>query len=119
MNDISEANNSAIQHQHVDLPEAKTAQILGVVSIVLVFCTCCYGGFIAAILGFFAMSKANKAIAEYNANPEEYTAKSFNQAKSAKILGLIGGILGVLALLYIVFALIFGFANAIADMPNM
>ncbi len=118
MNDVTEANDSAVQ-QHVDLPEVKTAQILGVVAIVLVFCTCCYGGFISAIIGFFAMSKANKAIAEYNASPDEYTAKSFNQAKSAKTLGLIGGILGILALLYVVFALIFGFANAIADMPNM
>lgn len=110
---------SVIENQMMELPDAKTAQILGVVSIILVFCTCCYGGFISAIIGFFAMSKANKAIAAYNASPEEYTEKSFNQAKTAKILGLIGGILGILALLYVVFALIFGFANAIADMPNM
>ncbi|MFM7595797.1 MAG: CCC motif membrane protein [Flavobacteriales bacterium] len=118
MNDITESNHSALQ-QRVDLPEAKTAQILGIVAIVLVFCTCCYGGFISAIIGFFAMSKANNAIAAYNASPEAYTEKSMNQAKSAKTLGLIGGILGVLALLYFVFAIIFGFANAIADMPNM
>lgn len=118
MKDISEANNEVTQH-HVDLPEVKTAQILGVVSIVLVFCTCCYGGFISAILGFVAMSKAKKALAKYNDSPDEYTAKSFNQAKSAKTLGMIGGILGILGFIYIVFAFIFGFANAIADLAKM
>jgi uncharacterized membrane protein len=115
MNDITEANDSAVQ-QHVDLPEVKTAQILGVVAIVLVFCTCCYGGFISAIIGFFAMSKANKAIAEYNASPEEYTEKSFNQAKSAKTLGLIGGILGILAIIYIALSLFLNIAVSLADL---
>ena len=115
MNDITEANDSAVQ-QHIDLPEVKTAQILGVVAIVLVFCTCCYGGFISAIIGFFAMSKANKAIAEYNASPDEYTAKSFNQAKSAKTLGMIGGILGILAIIYIALSLFLNIALSLSDL---
>jgi hypothetical protein len=119
MSNPKEVGGSELISGPIDIPEAKTAQVLGIVSIVLVFCTCCYGGVIAAIIGFFAMSKANKGILQYNTSPESYTIKSFNQAKSAKTLGLIGGILGVLALLYIVFALIFGFANAITELPKM
>jgi hypothetical protein len=100
----------------IDLKDAKNAQIMGVISLVLVFCTCCYGGLIAAILGYLAMKKGNDAIAEYEVNPGMYTEKSFNQAKTGKTTGLIGVIVGILALLYIVFNLVFGFASVISDM---
>ena len=89
----------------VDLNGAQNAQIMGIISIVLVFCTCCYGGLIAAILGYLAMNKGKQAIVEYEANPGMYTEKSFNQAKTGKTTGLIGLIVGVLALLYIIFSL--------------
>lgn len=90
----------------VDLNGAQNAQIMGIISIVLVFCTCCYGGLIAAILGYLAMNKGKQAIVEYEANPGMYTEKSFNQAKTGKTTGLIGLIVGVLALLYIIFRLL-------------
>jgi hypothetical protein len=109
------SNEGAVNTVLIDLKEAKTAQIMGIISIVLVFCTCCYGGFIAAILGYLAMTKGKKAIDDYNANPSIYTVKSFNQAKTGKTVGLIGIVVGVLAFLYIIFSLLFGFASAISD----
>ena len=109
-------NEGAVSNVLIDLKEAKNAQIMGIISIVLVFCTCCYCGLIAAILGYLAMDKGKQAVAEYEANPGVYTEKSFNQAKTGKTTGLIGVIVGILALLYIVFNLVFGFASLISDM---
>ncbi len=109
-------NEGSVSNVLIDLKEAQTAQIMGIISLVLVFCTCCYGGLIGAILGYLAMKKGKEAIAEYEANPGMYTEKSFNQAKTGKTTGLIGVIVGILALLYIVFSLVFGFASAISDM---
>lgn len=107
---------TVIENQVMELPEAKTAQTLGIVSIVLVFCTCCYGGIIATILGFFAMSKAKKALEAYDQNPDQYSMKSFNQAKSAKTLGMIGGILGILAIIYIALSLVLNIALSLSDL---
>jgi hypothetical protein len=64
------------------------------------------------------MSKAKKAISDYEANPSLYSEKSYNQAKTAKTLSLIGIIIGALGILYIIFALIFGFASALTDIAS-
>jgi hypothetical protein len=101
-NENTNSNEVEFTSDLVDLNGAQNAQIMGIISIVLVFCTCCYGGLIAAILGYLAMNKGKQAIAEYEANPGMYTEKSFNQAKTGKTTGLIGLIVGVLALLYII-----------------
>ena len=93
----------------IDLKEAKNAQIMGIISIILVFCTCCYGGLIASILGYLAMDKGTQSIAEFEANPGMYTVKSFNQAKTGKTTGLIGIIVGILAIFYIVISLLYRF----------
>lgn len=105
-NENTNSNEVEFTSDLVDLNGAQNAQIMGIISIVLVFCTCCYGGLIAAILGYLAMNKGKQAIAEYEANPGMYTEKSFNQAKTGKTTGLIGLIVGVLALLYIIFRLL-------------
>jgi hypothetical protein len=47
-----------------------------------------------------------------------YSEKSYNQAKTAKTLSLIGIIIGALGILYIIFALIFGFASALTDIAS-
>lgn len=102
----------------VNLSDAKNAQTLGVVSIVITFCTCCYGGLIAIIVGVLAMSKAKKAISDYEANPSLYSVKSYNQAKSAKTLSLIGIILGSLAIIVVIIRVVFGFAFALTDIAS-
>ena len=101
-NEHTKSNEGEFTSDLVDLKEAQSAQIMGIISLVLVFCTCCYGGLFAVILGYLAMNKGKQAIAEYEANPGMYTEKSFNQAKTGKTTGLIGLIVGVLALLYII-----------------
>jgi hypothetical protein len=111
-------NQSPPFHQQSSLSDAKTAQILGVLSIVITFCTCCYGGVAGIVLGFLGLTKAKKAIAEYDANPGMYLQKSYNQAKTAKTLSIIGIVIGALGILYILFALIFGFASALTDIAS-
>ena len=103
----NQSNEGKFTPDLVDLNGAQNAQIMGIISIVLVFCTCCYGGLIAAILGYLAMNKGKQAIAEYEANPGMYTEKSFNQAKTAKTTGLIGLIVGGLETLGILCYLLF------------
>ena len=111
-------NENAQINQQTNLRDAKTAQILGVVSIVITFCTCCYGGVAGIILGVLGMTKAKNAIAEYNANPSMYLQKSYNQAKTAKTLSIVGIVIGVLGILYVIIALIFGFAAALTDIAS-
>ena len=113
----TKSNEGAFAPELVDLNGAKNAQIMGVISIVWVFCTCCYGGVISLVLGFIAFNTGKKAIAEYEANPSLYSEKSFNQAKTGKTTGLIGIILGVLAVLYIILSLIFNIGSAIISNP--
>jgi succinate-acetate transporter protein len=117
MDNLNQNQNAEVSAQ-INLSDAKTAQTMGVVSIVITFCTCCYGGLIAIIVGVLAMSKAKKAISDYEANPSLYSEKSYNQAKTAKTLSLIGIIIGALGILYIIFALIFGFASALTDIAS-
>jgi hypothetical protein len=111
----TKSNEGEFTPDLVDLNGAQNAQIMGIISIILVFCTCCYGGLIAAILGFLAMLKGKQAIAEYEANPGMYTEKSFNQAKTGKTTGLIGLIVGILALLYIIFSLFLNIASVLIN----
>jgi len=112
MNDITELNNTSIQQQQIDLPEAKNAQIMGILSVVLI---CCFGGIITGVLGYLAMTKGKKGLQQYESNSEQYTLKSYNQSKSAKLMGTIGLVLSVLYLvgliIYFVLISILGIAG--------
>ena len=106
----TKSNEGEFTPDLVDLNGAKTAQIMGIISIASFFCGCCaWGstGLIALILGIIAHRKGKQAIAEYEANPGMYTEKSFNQAKTAKTTGLIGLIVGGLETLGILCYLLF------------
>ena len=48
--------------EEVDLSEAKSAQIMGILSVVLL---CCFGGVVTIVLGYLGMSKGKSAIQEY------------------------------------------------------
>jgi hypothetical protein len=117
MEDISNIDNREFITPK-SLKEAQTAQIFGIASILLTFCTCCNGGPAALILGYIALKKAKKSIEEYEENPNFFTIKSYNQAKSAKTLSLIGICVGFLGLMYLLNGLIFGFAFDIFDLAN-
>ncbi len=85
--------------QQKDLPNAVGALVLGIVSIVGTFC---YGmGFIAGIVGLILAITAGK---EAEKNPGLYTEKSIKNAKTGKILSLIG--LGIVVFLILIFVVI-------------
>ncbi|MBX2845191.1 MAG: CD225/dispanin family protein [Saprospiraceae bacterium] len=81
------------------LPNDPLALILAISSIVLA-CCCGFFSLIPAIIGFVM---ANKGMKEYEANPDGYAAGSFSNMKTARIIAIIGIVLGVLSLLYGIF----------------
>ena len=106
-------NEGEFTHDLVNLNGAQTSQIMGIISIFLLFFLCCCAfailpELLSLIVGIIAFRKGKQAIAEYEANPGMYTKKSFNQAKTGKTTGLIGLIFsGLIVLLILV---IFGVA---------
>ena len=81
------------------LPNATTSLVLGILSLV----TCICYGVIGLPLGIIAVVLGNKAIKEFNENPENY--ESAGNASAGKIMGIIGIILNTLFILTIVWIL--------------
>ena len=79
-----------------NLPNATTSLVLGILSLV----TCICYGIIGLPLGIIALVLGNKAIKEYNLNPENY--KNVSNATGGKITGIIGIILNSIFILVIV-----------------
>ena len=88
------------------LPNATGTLVLGILSIVVCF-----------ICGIVALVLSNKDIALYKANPELYSAASYNNIKAGRICAIVGIILQVVGLIfYILFIFYFisragGFRN--------
>lgn len=81
------------------LPNSTTSLVLGICSIV----TCCCYGIIGLPLGIIALILGNKAVKLNNNNPDEY--EGVNNAKTGKILGIIGIILNVVFIAYLIWFL--------------
>ncbi|CAM1367498.1 conserved hypothetical protein [Tenacibaculum litoreum] len=81
------------------LPNSTAALVLGICSIV----TCCCYGVIGLPLGIIALVLGNKAIKLDNENPDLY--EGVNNAKTGKILGIVGIILNVISIAYIIWIL--------------
>ena len=81
------------------LPNATTSLVLGILSLV----TCICYGFIGLPLGIIAFILGNKAVKEFNENPENYD--SVVNASAGKIMGIIGIILNTIYILTIVWVL--------------
>ncbi|MEQ3657224.1 MAG: CCC motif membrane protein [Dokdonia sp.] len=76
------------------LPNATISLILGIVS----FIACCFSsGFGGVILSGIALYLANKDKKAYEANPDGYD--NYSQVKTARIIAIIGLILGALIVL--------------------
>jgi hypothetical protein len=89
---LSNSNANSAQ-----LPNATATLVLGILSIVVCF-----------ICGIIALVISNKDIALYKANPELYSAASYNNIKAGRICALIGIILQVLGIIvYIIFIAFF------------
>ena len=81
------------------LPNATTSLVLGILSLV----TCICYGVIGLPLGIIAFVLGNKAMKEFNENPENY--ESVGNASAGKIMGIIGIILNTIFILTIVWIL--------------
>lgn len=85
-----------------DLPNATVILVLGIVSIVMCWCY----GIIGLGTGIASLIMGNKAMREYESNPNGYTRQSYNNAKAGRICGIIGTILSGLTILYFIFVLV-------------
>jgi hypothetical protein len=79
-------------------PNATTALVLGILSLVLC-------GIIGIILGIIGIVMANQGDKEYQANPGAYTESSYKNLKAGKTCSIIGICLGslgiVIAIIYL------------------
>lgn len=80
------------------LPNASSALVMGILSIVT---ACCCWGFPGLIFGFIGLNMAKKAKATYEANPEQYNG--LGNVEAGRITSLIGLVLGVLMTIYIIY----------------
>lgn len=83
--------------QQEELPGASTALTMGIIALVTSF-VCC--GPFAAIFSFIGLSNAKKARLLYEKNPELYTG--YENAKTGKILSIIGLVVALLSLILLI-----------------
>lgn len=86
------------------LPNATASMVLGILSIL-----CCCSGFIGIILGIIGLVLANKDIKTYQSNPQMYTG--IQNVNTARILNIIGLVIGVLSLVYSLWAIYFQYGG--------
>ncbi len=79
------------------LPNDPLAMILAILSIPM---CCCWG--IGIVPGIIAFVMARKGLTEYSTNSHLYDASSQKNMNTAKILAIVGMILGALYLVYII-----------------
>lgn len=82
------------------LPNVTIGLVLGIISF---FCCCLssgIGGILMSGIAFFLLKKDEKT---YSENPEEYS--NFSQLKTAKIIAIVGLVLGVLTLVWTVYSI--------------
>jgi hypothetical protein len=82
------------------LPNVTIALVLGIVSFLCCFCSSGIGGIVMSGIALFLTSKDNKTYLE---SPEQYS--NFSQLKTAKIVAIIGLVLGIATLLYTIYAI--------------
>lgn len=67
-----------------DAPGAGTAQVCGIIGLILFF------NIIGLILNIVAITNGNKAMREYQLYPGRYTESSFRKAKAGRTCGIVG-----------------------------
>ncbi len=95
------------------LPNATAVLVLGILSILG---ACCYG-IPGLIMGIIGIVLAKKDTALYKANPTQYS--NYSNVNTGKILSIIGVVLGVLALLYFAFIIMYFGMDALQDQELM
>lgn len=106
-NNNTNQNQGGFQQQPMGylppLPNATGALVLGILSIVFSFCY----GIVGIILGIIGLILANKATQLFEQNPNGYSQPSLGNAKTGKILSIIGLVLSALVLIYFIIVLAF------------
>lgn len=85
----------------VDLPNATTVLVLGIISIV-------FAGLIGLILAIIALNMASNSKREYEANPGRYTASSMSKVNGGRICAIVSLCLLGLVLLILLLVLVAG-----------
>ena len=97
--------NSNSPIQPVNLPNATSSLVLGIISIVGAFCY----GIVGVICGIIGLVLANKDRKLYQATPELYSASSYSSSNAGRTCSIIGLILGgIFLLIMIIWFILFG-----------
>ena len=103
-----------------DLPQAQSAMVMGIISIVTAFFC---GGIVGLILGIISLSQVKKNQAMLDAEPNRWTSRSIDNLKTGRITAIIGVIIGSLYTLVMLFYFLFIFvylgaiAGELSDLP--
>lgn len=89
--------------RQVPLPNATAVLVLGITSIVLCWCQ----GIVGLILAVVALVLANRDLALYANNPQNFTINSFNNVKTGRTIAIIGLVLAGVFLFSIIIGLFF------------
>ncbi len=111
--------NQPINNQFglMPVPNSTAVLVLGICSI---FPGCFCLGLIGIVCGIIALVLANKGMAFYNSNPNNYSIASFNNLKAGKICAIIGLCLSSLILIiYIVYIIVLGAAFSMIPWSSM
>ena len=101
------------------LPYSTAVLVLGIVSIVAVFCTY---GILGIALGIIGLVLAGNPMRLYDEHPEKYTEASYKNLKAGRICSIIGLSLGGLFILLGILAfigIVGGFFAALPFLENM
>lgn len=101
-------------NQPQQLPNSTAVLVLGIVSIVAIFCTY---GILGVALGIIGLVLAGKPMKMYEDNPEAYTESSYKNLKAGRICSIIGVSLGGLFILLGILALVGIFGGLFALLP--
>lgn len=86
-----------------NLPNATTALVLGIISIVGLFCY----GIVGLICGVVGLILANKDRKLYRDAPEVYSLSSYSTSNAGRVCSIIGIILSAIIVVIVIFALVF------------
>ena len=87
------------QNKTLELPNATSSLVLGVLSISMCYCW----GTVGLVLAIIGLSMSVKAVNLYNTNPGVYSEGSYKNANSGKICSIIGLVLSAVMLLGTIF----------------
>ena len=96
---LSPMPNQNIQQ---NLPNATSALVLGIISIVGSFCY----GIVGLVCGIIGLILANKDRKLYNESPELYSQSSFGTSSAGRTCSIIGIVLSALIIIVVIFYII-------------